>query len=90
LAPESLNKDELFLHLSLVQGLGNKLQIAARRIFPGSLPHIILDAHTPDSSSAMRRRRILFRAGFVAERAWRHARALGPIARGAARWWLHP
>ena len=88
LALESLNKDELFLHLALVPGWRDRLRIATRRIFPRNVPQMVLDAHTPAPNAGMKMRRAVFRARHIGRRALRHVSALPPVACSAARWWL--
>ncbi len=82
------NKDELFLHICLVRNRGDRLRIAARKIFPLSPPRYVLHANIPSRNLAITVRRAAFRAGFIARRAFHHLRTLPPLLRSASRWWL--
>jgi len=87
LAQEYTNKDELFLHLSLVDSRRDKLRIAAQRIFPRNPPSVVLDAHSTEKGRGVTVRRAAFQSGFLVKRAVRHIGALWPVARSAVRWW---
>ncbi|MDP9171879.1 MAG: nucleotidyltransferase family protein, partial [Acidobacteriota bacterium] len=87
-AMERLNKDEIFLHLSLVSDRPERLRIAAKRIFPGNPPRVVFDAHTPTENTALKRRRMAHKINFLMRRAMRHVGALWPVLRSALRWWL--
>jgi hypothetical protein len=83
------NKDEMWLHLSLVDGTGDRARILARRLFPMSRSHVVHDAHLPAAKTTLRVRiaRIFFEISFVIRRAIHHARAIGPAALSGFRWW---
>jgi hypothetical protein len=81
------NKDELFLHLSLVRSRRDKFRIASQRIFPRNPPQIVLDAHTSLPSRRLHLRRVAFRAKYMGARALHHLRSLSPLLRSALRWW---
>ena len=85
-AVEELNKDEIFLHLSLVPRK-YRLRIAFQRILPMNPPRVVLEAHLPAVTPRLKMRRIWFRMRFLASRASRHLRALWPVLRSAVRWW---
>jgi hypothetical protein len=87
-AMERPNKDELFLHLSLVAARRDRFHIAAKRVFPVSAPRLVLDAHASSPDALMKARRIGFRARHICKRMLRHARSLWPVGRSAFRWWL--
>jgi hypothetical protein len=86
-AQERPNKDELFLHLALVEARTDRIRIAAQRIFPRNPPAVVLDAHSTATGGGIAIRRAAFRAAFLARRAARHAVALWPVTRSALRWW---
>jgi Uncharacterised nucleotidyltransferase len=86
-AMERLNKDEIFLHLSLVAGRRERRQIATQRIFPRNPPNVVLDAHLPAVSAGLRIRRVTHKAGFLIRRAARHTGALWPVLRSGLKWW---
>jgi MFS family permease len=68
------NKDELWLHWSLLDSSGDRLHVLRRRLLPGQLPPLV------DSARA---REYL---PYLASRALYHATALPSIIRSALRW----
>ncbi len=80
------NKDELFLHLCLVNGIEDRFQIIKRRMFPRRLNPYIADAHVPSPDLSLRLKRRFVSAAFLAKRAVHHARTLIPLAQSAIRW----
>jgi MFS family permease len=87
--PFHSNKDELWLHLSLLHGRGDALRVARRRLLPGNLPPLVDAPHVPKSELTWRRRARhgVQYAAYFAERLWHHAAALWPTAYHGARWW---
>jgi predicted MFS family arabinose efflux permease len=82
-------KDELWLHLSLVQSRLDGLAVARRRLLPLSLPGPVDAVHVP-SAEMNARRRLLRRARWVRHtlrRTAHHAGALLPAAASGTRWW---
>ena len=81
------NKDELWLHLELVQGWRLKTAAIRRRLFPLTLPGR-LEGQYDDSPPGLgvRLDRGLRYTGFLARRAGFHARGAVALAAGAARW----
>ena len=73
------NKDELWLHLSLLDSLGDKLRVARRRLLPGNLP-------PPARATASASEREVYVSWF-ATRLRHHARSLGTTVTSGARWW---
>jgi hypothetical protein len=88
LALERLNKDDLFLHLSLVAGRRDKFRLAAKRVFPLQAPRMVLDAHTSSPHAPVKARRVAFRVKYIGKRILRHTKSLWPVGRSALRWWL--
>lgn len=88
LALEQPNKDELFLHFCLVNGLKDRLQIARRRLFPRRLNPYIADVHVPDPDLRLRLKRRIVGAGFLVTRSVHHARSWVPLLRNGLRWRL--
>jgi hypothetical protein len=86
LALERPNKDELFLHFCLANGLRNHLHIARRRLMPRRLNPYIADPHVPSPDMRLRWKRRMAGAGFMAKRAFYHARTLLPVIRSGFRW----
>jgi len=87
LAMERPNKHELFLHLCLAQGWGNRARIVVRRLLPTNPPRVEKDPHVTRADLRMRLRRTAFRVGFLARRALLHLKSLGPLALGGVQWW---
>ena len=85
-ALERPNKDELFLHLCLLDRFGDRLQVAKRRLFPKRTAPYIADVHVASPDLRLRLKRRAAGAAFIVERAWRHARALAPLTWNALRW----
>jgi hypothetical protein len=86
LALQNRNKDELFLHLSLVRGKSDRFRIASQRIFPRNPPVMVLDAHTPLPDRGLKLRRVAFRGKFIGKRALHHLKSLLPVIRSTVRW----
>lgn len=85
-ALERPNKDELFLHLRLANGIHDRFQIVKRRMFPRRLNPYVADAHVPSPDFSLRLKRRFVSAAFLAKRAAHHARTLIPLAQSAIRW----
>jgi MFS family permease len=73
-------KDELWLHLSLLDPGSSRLRVLRRRLMPLQLPGPVDAVHLPDGDIAWRYLQ------FLASRAWRHARALIPALWSGAAW----
>jgi hypothetical protein len=87
LALEKPNKDELLLHLSMVDGLSDRCAIVARRLFPLRAPKLV-DPTPADGTKSLR---VSACAGFrqfkfTARRAIYHVRATVPLIRSLFRW----
>jgi Uncharacterised nucleotidyltransferase len=85
-ALEHPNKDELFLHLCLVDGFDDRLQIIKRRLFPRRLNPYIADVHVPAPDLRLRLKRRVAGGAFLVQRTLHHARALTPLVRNGVRW----
>jgi hypothetical protein len=86
------NKDQLWLHLCLVESRSDALAVAARRLFPASLPVVAGDAFVSKEGLTYRdwlRWRWYWVAHFL-KRACYHAAALPATARSGIRWWRAP
>lgn len=70
------NKDELALHVALLEGSSEQRRIVLRRLFPRRLPAGPTTAHMPEAevTAAVRWRTRLSYAHEVWHRAWRHLR----------------
>jgi hypothetical protein len=81
-------KNELWLHLCLVNAGPDRLAVALRRLFPVRRARVVLDAHaTPhETRPALRAKRLVFEARFMVQRAIYHVRALLTVVRGGLRW----
>jgi hypothetical protein len=81
------NKDELFLHLSLVDGTIDRCAIVARRLFPLCAPRLV----DPGPAGATKSLQVrvcarLRQFKFTARRAIHHLRATVPLIRSLFRW----
>jgi hypothetical protein len=83
------NKDELWLHLCLVQDPDVRRRIAVRRLLPGRRQRVILDAQLPGGAGGalLKLRRVLYEGCFLSGRALHHLRTLMPLVRSGVRWW---
>jgi hypothetical protein len=72
------NKDELWLHLSLLEGWRDKLRVARRRLLPSNLP--------PPSRATESQSRQAVYASWFAARLRHHAISLATTVSGAWRW----
>jgi len=83
------NKEELWLHLSLVETRRDRWSVARRRLLPANLPRDGGAVHVPRSELTWRKRARykLRHFAYVARRARRHAVSLAGTALSGARWW---
>jgi hypothetical protein len=83
------NKDELWLHLTLLESRGDAWNVIRRRLFPANLPLRAGTGHVTESERTLRRRlRTGMRyAGHTLSRTWHHAVALPRTAASGMRWW---
>jgi len=81
-------KDELWLHLSLLDPGYSRLAILRRRLLPLQLPGPVDAVHLPDDAVGwrVRLRREWRYLLFLSSRIWRHARALVPALSSGAVW----
>jgi MFS family permease len=85
-------KNELWLHLSLIDSPWDGLAVARRRLLPLSLPGPVDAVHIPDSELTWRRR-ALKRARYLRHalrRAGYHAQTLPGAAWGGVQWFWKP
>ena len=81
-SPFAPNKDELWLHISLLQSISDRLTVARRRLFPASLPPTV----APHARGAWRGRAEYL--GHLAGRLRHHTISLFTTLGGGARlWW---
>jgi MFS family permease len=83
------NKDELWLHLALVDATRDRLAVLSRRILPTQLPGPVDGVCLPAEQLTTRRRirqRVRY-LRFIARRAVHHARALPAVLRSGMRWY---
>ncbi len=85
-ALERPNKDELFLHLCLLDRFHDRFQVVWRRLFPRRVHPYIADVHVASPDLRLRLKRRLVGAAFLVKRGWHHARALAPLAWNGMRW----
>jgi MFS family permease len=83
------NKEELWLHLSLIEARLDRLSVARRRLLPGNLPQDGGAVHVPRNELTWRKRARykLRHFAYVARRARRHAVSLAGTTLSGARWW---
>jgi hypothetical protein len=83
------NKDEVWLHWSLLDSLPARVSVLRRRLMPQQLPGQIYAVHTPSRDLTWRKRlrRNWAHMVFSLRRAIYHLFALLPTMRSAARWW---
>jgi len=84
------NKDELWLHLSLIDSRADAWQVARRRLFPMRIPGPVSAVCIPAGAMTLRRRasQQARRAVYAAGRIRHHALALPRVVVSGARWWL--
>jgi Uncharacterised nucleotidyltransferase len=83
------NKDDIWLHWSLVSTSRSRLAIATRRLLPRTLPGSVKGLHVPQGSMSWSGRVSQYWAymRFVTHRASHHMAALLPTVWSAFRWW---
>jgi hypothetical protein len=83
------NKDELWLHLSLLESGRDKAGVLLRRLAPVRMPGPVEAVHVPDEHKTWRRRAEarLHYGAFLCGRVLWHIRALPPLIVGGLRWW---
>jgi len=83
------NKDELWLHLSLLDTRRDKWAVVERRLLPRSLPRDGSAVHLAKSDLTWRKRARykLRHTAYLARRARRHAASLARTAMSGSRWW---
>jgi MFS family permease len=82
-------KDELWLHLSLLDSPKDAWSVARRRLFPGRLPGQVDAIYIPQSEMNWRRRLLkrMRYAAYLSVRLRRHVAALPSAGRSGVRWW---
>jgi len=82
------NKDELWLHLSLLDPGAARLRVLRRRLIPLRFPGHVDAVHLPYKNLGwrLRVRRARRYMLFISSRIWRHVRALAPTLRSGAAW----
>jgi MFS family permease len=83
------NKNELWLHLSLVESSAGKRAVMLRRLFPVRRHKTMHAPHVPESQTTWRLRiaRQTYRARFSLARLVHHLRSAPSTAFGGLRWW---
>ncbi len=84
------NKHELWLHTSLLDSAGDRLDILRRRLIPGSMPGPVDGIHVPDEEMTIGRRfkKNARNAAYATSRAAHHLRLFLPTLGEGVRWWL--
>ena len=83
------NKDELWLHLAMLENTSDRMRVLRRRLVPLLIPAPIDALHVPEGekTQAIRWRARTRYGAWLAGRAAYHLRTLPPVFLGAARWW---
>jgi hypothetical protein len=83
------NKNELFLHLSLISRKEDRRRIAIGRLFPEHNGSVVLDAHVRRDRLNLRQRLRgrAYEFGFKLKRTGYHTLTLLSILRSSLRWW---
>jgi hypothetical protein len=84
---ERPNKDELFLHVCLVESWPDRVAITKRRLFPHRPPRYVADAHVAEPDWRLLLKRKAVSAAFTAKRALLHARTFLPVMQSGFRWY---
>ena len=81
-------RNDLLLHLSLVQSSRDRRELILRRLFPVRQGRITLDAHVPQHQMTfvMCLRDFLYKSQFVIKRFVSHARTMASTVWGSLRW----
>lgn len=84
------NKDELWLHLSLLESRGARIAVLRRRLIPASLPGPVDAIHLPAGQMTLLRRlqSLARNSAYAAGRALHHARLFVPTLASGVKWWL--
>jgi MFS family permease len=87
--PYRPNKDELWLHLALLESRRDAMSVARRRLLPGNLPPPPTATHLPANALTLRRRIRLYTdyAKYFSSRIRHHVLSLGTTVTTGARWW---
>lgn len=85
------NKDEIWLHMSLLQAARDRRAVFVRRLVPNRMPGPVDAVHLPDNQitwkiGIRRRWRYLL---FFCTRLFHHLRLLIPTLANGLRWWLY-
>lgn len=83
------SKNELWLHLSLMESRADAWTVIRRRLLPARLPGAVDAVHIPDRELTLRRRLLKQTRylRYVASRLWRHAVALPRVVWAGFGWW---
>jgi hypothetical protein len=83
------NKDELWLHLSLLSSRRDALSVARRKFLPATVPPLNEHAYIPESELTWRRRAVhlVRRIRYLNSRVRHHAMALPRAVLSGLRWW---
>jgi hypothetical protein len=84
------NKDELWLHMSLLDSASDRWSVLRRRLIPASMPGPVAAIHLAEDQLTIPRRvaRSTRNTAYAASRAWYHSRTLLPTLIEGVRWWF--
>jgi hypothetical protein len=85
------NKDELWLHMALLDSRFDRFDVLRRRLIPMSPPGPVDAVYTPEDQLTLGRRitRTARNFGYAASRALHHIRLFIPTVWQGIRWWFH-
>lgn len=82
------NKDEMWLHWTLLDSAKSRIDMVRRRLMPAQLPGPVTGVFVPEAQLTLagrfKRRAAWLR--FAIKRSWHHLRAIAPTASSALRW----
>jgi hypothetical protein len=84
------NKDELWLHMSLLDSFDDRWSVLRRRLIPASIPQQVDSIHVPEDQLTAEERadRDSSNRNYAASRAAHHSRLLIPTLLEGAKWWF--
>ena len=83
------NKDEIWLHFTLLESHRDRWSVARRRLLPLNLPPLVTGIFVPKGKVTWQQRVIGWRrfAAYSCGRLWHHSAVLPRVAASGSRWW---
>jgi hypothetical protein len=82
------NKDELWLHLDLLESAADRWCVARRRLLPSRLPGPVDAVYLPEMSWRRRWTKRLRYGAYVTGRMWHHTSTLPRTLGAGVHWWI--